>query len=63
MNSNYLHAVGELVDDDIIGFLLFWSGKHNMVSMEEDHHLLDVFLGLSGVDKEQVPPDDAVQAQ
>ena len=58
-----LHAVGELIDDDITALLAFRSGKDYVVSVKQDHHLPGVFLGLSGVDKEQVSSDDTLQIQ
>ena len=59
----YLHAVGELIDDIFTTLLLFGSGKHHMVSVQYHYHLMHMFLGLGGIDKKQIPPDDPVQVK
>ena len=59
----YLHAVGELVDDVPISLASFWPGKHDVASMQYHHHLVDVLLGLGGVDKEQVSPEHTLEVE
>lgn len=59
----YLHAVGELIDNALTALPLLGSGKHHVVSMQYHHHLVDMLLGLSGVDKEQVPPNHSIQIE
>ena len=48
----YLHAIGELIDDILGALLPFGSGKHHVASVKHHHHLMDMLLGLGGIDKE-----------
>ena len=59
----YLHFVGEFVDNSIAAFPLFWASENDVVFVHKDHHLVDVFLGLCVVDKEEVSSDDAIQVE
>ena len=59
----YLHAIGELIDDVLGTLLPSRSSKHHMASVKHHHHLMDMLLGLGGIDKEQIPPDDAIQVK